>query len=94
MENINAVTKIVLANLVFDIEVSEHWELSAAGSWAGIVAEPMLGDRREDVLKDLVFGQRYLWCYRSWSSIASASRCFYSPCCCWPYDSVYSMAPE
>jgi len=32
--------------------VSEHWELSAAGSWVGIVAEPMLGDRREDVLKD------------------------------------------
>ena len=52
MENINAVTKVVLANLIFDIEVSEHWELSAAGSWAGIVAEPMLGDRREDVLKD------------------------------------------
>jgi hypothetical protein len=49
MENINAVTKVVLVN---DIEVSEHWELSAAGSWAGIVAEPMLGDRREDVLKD------------------------------------------
>jgi len=52
MEHLNAVTKIVLATRVFDIEVSEHWELSAAGSWAGIVAEPMLGDRREDVLKD------------------------------------------
>ena len=51
MENINAITRVGLANPVFDIEVSELG-LSAAGSWAGIVEELVLGDGREDVLKD------------------------------------------
>ena len=52
MEDINTITRVVLANPVFDIEVSELWGLSAAGSWAGIVEELVLGDGREDVLKD------------------------------------------
>ena len=51
MEDINTITRVVLANPVFDIEVSELG-LSAAGSWAGIVEELVLGDGREDVLKD------------------------------------------
>lgn len=52
MENINAITKVVLANPVFDIVVSTLRELSAAGSWAGIMAELVVGDGVEDVLKD------------------------------------------
>lgn len=52
MENINTIKKVVQVNPICGIEVSELCGLSAAGSWAATVAEPVLGDGREDVSKD------------------------------------------